>query len=114
MVNSIRVRVKYEEWLTIEDVESEDEALKIAYDLPISTGLMVRITSLIISLSGNPTEVKSSATDLLSERIPSDAKKNMSELTCTADFSAAHPTVELTCSTTQSAAEVMSGGIVTW
>ena len=35
MVNSIRVRVKYEEWLTIEDVESEDEALKIAYDITL-------------------------------------------------------------------------------
>ena len=35
MVNSIRVRVKYEEWLTIEDVESEDEALKIAYDITV-------------------------------------------------------------------------------
>jgi hypothetical protein len=35
MVNSIRVRVKYEEWLTIEDVESEDQALKIAYDTTV-------------------------------------------------------------------------------
>jgi hypothetical protein len=33
MVNSIRVRVKYEEWLTIEDVESEDQALEIAYHI---------------------------------------------------------------------------------
>jgi hypothetical protein len=35
MVNSIRVRVKYEEWLTIEDVESEDLALKIAYNITV-------------------------------------------------------------------------------
>jgi hypothetical protein len=35
MVNSIRVRVKYEEWLTIEDVESEDQALKIAHDITV-------------------------------------------------------------------------------
>jgi hypothetical protein len=35
MVNSIRVRVKYEEWLTIEDVESEDQALKIAYNITV-------------------------------------------------------------------------------
>ena len=33
MVNSIRIRVKYEEWLTIEDVESEDKALEIAYQI---------------------------------------------------------------------------------
>ena len=35
MVNSIRVRVKYEEWLTIEDVDSEDQALKIAYNITV-------------------------------------------------------------------------------
>ena len=35
MVNSIRIRVKYEEWLTIEDIESEDEALKVAYDITL-------------------------------------------------------------------------------
>ena len=35
IVNSIRVRVKYEEWLTIEDVESEDQALKIAYNITV-------------------------------------------------------------------------------
>jgi hypothetical protein len=35
MVNSIRIRVKYEEWLTIEDVESEDQALKIAYNITV-------------------------------------------------------------------------------
>jgi hypothetical protein len=27
--------VKYEEWLTIEDVESEDLALKIAYNITV-------------------------------------------------------------------------------
>jgi hypothetical protein len=32
-VNSIRVRVKYEEWLTIEEAESEDQALEIAYHI---------------------------------------------------------------------------------
>jgi len=35
MINSIRVRLKYEEWLTIEDVESEDKALKIAYETTV-------------------------------------------------------------------------------
>lgn len=31
----MRVRVKYEEWLTIEDVESEEQALKIAYNITV-------------------------------------------------------------------------------
>ena len=35
MVNSIRVRVKYEEWLTIEDVETEEQALRVAYDTTV-------------------------------------------------------------------------------
>ena len=35
MVNSIRVRVKYEEWLTIEDVENEAQALRVAYDTTV-------------------------------------------------------------------------------
>ena len=35
MLNSIRIRVKYEEWLTIEDVESEDKALEIAYQITV-------------------------------------------------------------------------------
>jgi len=30
-----RIRVQYEEWLTIEDVKSEDEALKIAYNITV-------------------------------------------------------------------------------
>lgn len=34
-MNSMRVRVKYEEWLTIEDVESEEQALKIAYNITV-------------------------------------------------------------------------------
>lgn len=35
MVNSMRVRVKYEEWLTIEDVETEEQALRIAHDITV-------------------------------------------------------------------------------
>jgi len=35
MVNSIRVRVKYEEWLTIEDVENEAQALRVAHDITV-------------------------------------------------------------------------------
>ena len=35
MINSMRIRVKYEEWLTIEDIESEDQALKIAYNITV-------------------------------------------------------------------------------
>jgi len=34
-MNTMRVRVKYEEWLTIEDVDSEDLALKIAYNITV-------------------------------------------------------------------------------
>jgi hypothetical protein len=30
-----RIRVKYEEWLTIEDVDSEEQALKIAYNITV-------------------------------------------------------------------------------
>ena len=35
MINSMRVRVKYEEWLTIDDVETEEEALRVAYDITV-------------------------------------------------------------------------------
>jgi hypothetical protein len=35
MINSMRVRVKYEEWLTIEDVESEEQALRIAHNITV-------------------------------------------------------------------------------
>jgi hypothetical protein len=35
MINSIRIRVKYEEWLTVEDVESDEQALRIAYDITV-------------------------------------------------------------------------------
>jgi hypothetical protein len=35
MINSMRIRVKYEEWLTVEDVESEEQALRIAYDITV-------------------------------------------------------------------------------
>ena len=35
MINSMKIRVKYEEWLTIEDIESEDQALKIAYNITV-------------------------------------------------------------------------------
>lgn len=35
MINSMRVRVKYEEWLTIEDVETEEQALRIAHDITV-------------------------------------------------------------------------------
>lgn len=35
MINSMRVRVKYEEWLTIEDVETEEQALRVAYDITV-------------------------------------------------------------------------------
>lgn len=30
-----RIRVKYEEWLTIEDVGENDDALKIAYNITV-------------------------------------------------------------------------------
>lgn len=35
MIDSMRIRVKYEEWLTVEDVESEEQALRIAYDITV-------------------------------------------------------------------------------
>jgi hypothetical protein len=34
-MNTMRVRVKYEEWLTIEDVENEAQALRAAYDTTV-------------------------------------------------------------------------------
>lgn len=34
-MNTMRVRVKYEEWLTIEDVENEAQALRVARDITI-------------------------------------------------------------------------------
>jgi hypothetical protein len=34
-MNTMRVRVKYEEWLTINDVENESQALRAAYDLTV-------------------------------------------------------------------------------
>lgn len=34
-MKTAKIRVKYEEWLMIEDVDSDDEALKIAYDITV-------------------------------------------------------------------------------
>ena len=34
-MSTARVRVKYEEWLTFEDVDNDDQALKIAYDVTV-------------------------------------------------------------------------------
>jgi hypothetical protein len=34
MMNTMRVRVKYEEWLTV-DAENESQALRAAYDMTI-------------------------------------------------------------------------------
>ena len=34
-MNVVRVRVKYEEWLTLIDVDNDEQALKIAHDVTV-------------------------------------------------------------------------------
>ena len=34
-MNSMRVKVTYSEWLTIEDVENEAQALRVAHDVTV-------------------------------------------------------------------------------